>query len=80
MDGVALFFVVLGGAKGVMTGLRGYNYPGAKSPWGRRITAEAPKSPKNCQVFFSIQYIYLLLKDLDSNMGAPNLLHAPGAI
>jgi len=54
-------------------GQGGHNSPGAKSPWGRR------KVPTMSQVLSSIQYI-CFLTTLNSNMGAPNLLLAPGAI
>jgi len=40
---------------------------------------EAPESPNNVASFSSIQYIYSQ-KTLGSDMGAPNLFLAPGAI
>ena len=52
---------------------------GAKFP-GRRMTAgRRRKVPTMSQVLFSIQYI-CFRKISGSNMGAPNLLLAPGAV
>jgi len=50
---------------------------GAQFP-GRRITMRAPKSPDNI-TRTSLQYI-CFRKTSGSNIGAPNLLLAPGAI
>ena len=54
-------------------GQRGLNSPGAESLWGRR------KVPTMSQVLSSIQCIWFR-KISGSNMGASNLLLAPGAI
>jgi len=50
---------------------------GAQFP-GHRITMRAPKSPNNV-TNTSVQYI-CFRNASGSNMGAPNLLRAPGAI
>jgi len=67
-------------------GQRGHDSPGAESLWGRKITAEAPnhcgrcrKVPAMSQIPSSIQYI-CFRHISGSNMGALNLLFAPGAI
>jgi len=46
---------------------------------GCRMIVGAPKSPNNVTSTFS-KTVHLLPKDSGSNMGAPNLLLAPGAI
>jgi len=53
---------------------------GAPNHYGeRRMTAGAPKGPKNVtDIFFNP--VHLLPKDLKFEHGAPNLLLAPGAV
>ena len=66
-------------------GQRGRNSTGAESLWGTEILRErqmivgAPKSPNNVTSISSIQYI-CFRKNSGSNMGALNLLLAPGTI
>jgi len=59
--------------KGVTRGARRAQFP------GRRITMGAPKNTKNVASTFFVT-LNLLPKSSGSNMGAPNLLLAPGAI
>ena len=65
-------------------GARGRNYLGAQSLGGaeilqeRRVIAGTPKNPNNV-TRTSVQYI-CFRKTSGSNMGAPNLHLAPGAI
>jgi len=75
------------GGRGVTTEGKREQLPGRRvTIWGRRITAggvewlrRAPKSPNNVSsTFFST--VHLLPKISVSNMGALNLLLAPGAI
>jgi len=58
---------------------KGHNFPGAESLWGRLMIAGRQKIPTMSQVHSSIQYI-CFRKISGSNMGAPNLHLAPGAI
>jgi len=71
--------------QGCNEGARRRNYPGAESLWRRWITAGArmiagcQQIPTMSHVHSSIQYIRFR-KTSGSNMGAPNLHLAPGAI
>jgi len=61
-------------------GVQGWrNSPGAESLWGRRMTAASAKMPQQCHKYFLEQRI-CFRKTSGSNMGAPNLFLAPGAI
>jgi len=58
----------------------GHNSPGAESLWGRQITAESAIKSQQCHKYL-LQYSTFASKKISgSNMGAPNLLLAPGAI
>ena len=64
---------------GVTKGERGHIYPGAESLWGAESLRGEPKIPSLSHVRSSMQYI-CFRKISGSNMGAPKLLLAPGAI
>ena len=59
-------------------GVQGWhNSPCAEALWGRRMTAEEPKSPNNVtSTFFNT--VHLLPKDLRSEYGGAKLVSRPG--
>jgi len=60
-------------------GQGGHNSPGAESLWGRRMTVGGADKSQQCHKYFLQQHI-CFRKTSGSNMGAPNLFLAPGAI
>jgi len=64
-------------SRGVTRGQGGRNYPGTKSLWGHRNTAEAPKSPNNVtRTFFNA--VHFLPEDPRFENGDAKLASCPG--